>query len=93
MTKLKPVTLSKSIKNGSFETWVLAAVSTVKVAGAQSALPSYMYPCGVNVSAASPSFSNKLKEKGTKTCDDDDESDLDHQTLLNTIFLNWNDPE
>ena len=64
MLKLKSVTPSQSIKNGSFETWVLAVVSTIKVVGAELALPSYMYPRGVNVSTASPSFSNKLKAKG-----------------------------
>ena len=67
---------------------MLAVVSTVKVAGAKSTLPSYMYPCGVNVSAASPSFSNKLKGKGTKKSVDDNESDPDHHTILSTIILN-----
>jgi hypothetical protein len=47
-----------------------------------------MYPCGVNVSAASPSFSNKLKGKGTKKSVDDNESDPDHHTILSTIILN-----
>jgi len=63
MMKLKSATPSQSIKNGSFETWALVVVSTVKAAGAESALPSQMYPCGVNVHATSPSF-NKLKGKG-----------------------------
>ena len=66
MLKLKSVTAYQSIKNGSFETWMLAFVSTVKAAGAESALPSYMYPGGVNVFAASSSFSNKLKRKGNE---------------------------
>ena len=71
-----------------FETWVLVVVSTVKVVGAESALPSYMYSYGVNVSTASPSFSNKLKGKGKEKSEDNDESDLGHETLLSTIILN-----
>ena len=88
MPKLKSVTPSQSNKNGSIEIWVLAVVSTVKVAGAESALPRYKYPSGVNVSAPSPSFSNKLKGKGNEKSEDDDESDPDHHKLLNTIILN-----
>jgi len=72
------VTPSQSIKNISFETWVLDVVSTVKAAGAESSLPSYIYPDGVNVFASSPSFSNKLKVKGKEKVEDDDDSDLDH---------------
>ena len=79
--------------NDSFETWVLAALSTVKVVGAESTLPSYLYPSGVDVSISSSSFSNKLEERGKKKIEDGDESDLDHQTLLSTIILNWTDPE
>ena len=81
------MTSSQSIKNGSFETWVLAVVSTVKAAGTESALPSYTYPCGVNVSIASPSLRNKLKGKGKEKSEDDDESDLDYETLLSTVIL------
>ena len=61
--KLKYVTPSQSIKNGSYETWILAVVSTIKAAGADSALPLYMHPSGVNISTASPLFSSKLKGK------------------------------
>ena len=75
MLKLEAVTPSQSIKNGSFETRVLVVMSTVKAAGAESSLPSYMYPCGVNVFAASPLFSNKLKGKGKKKGEDDDDKD------------------
>jgi hypothetical protein len=79
MLKLKSVTPSQSIKNGSFETCVLDVVSTFKAAGAESALPSYLYLGSVNVSAASSSFSNKLKGKGSKEkSGDDEESDRDH---------------
>ena len=88
MPKLKSMTPSQSIKNGSLETWVLYVVSTVKVDGAESALPSYMYPSGANVSSSIPSFSNKLKGKGKEKIEDDDESDHDSQTLLSTIILN-----
>jgi hypothetical protein len=89
MLKLKSVTPSLSIKNGSFETWVLDVVSAVKVAKAESALPSYMYLVNVNAYAKSPLFSNKLKEKGKENSeDDDDEGDLDHETLLCTVVLN-----
>ena len=87
------MTPSQSIKNGSFETWVMVVVSTIKIVGAKSALPSYMYPCGVIVSNPSSSFSNKLKGKGMEKSEDDDESDPNHQTLLSTIILNWIDPE
>ena len=52
-----------------------------------------MYPGGVNVSTSSPPFSNKLKGKGEEKSEDDDESDLDHHTLLSTIILNLFDPE
>jgi hypothetical protein len=93
MVKLKYVTPSQSIKHGSFETWVLAVVSTVKVAMAESTFPSYMYPGGVNVYIASPSFSNKLKGKGKEKTEDDVESDPEHHKLLINIILNWNDPE
>ena len=93
MPKLKYVTPSQSIKNGSFEAWVLVVVSTIKAAGAESTLPAYMYPGGVNVSTARSSFSNKLKEKGKEKSEDDDESDPPHQTLLSTIILIWTDPE
>ena len=40
-----------------------------------------MYPGGVNVSAACPSFSNNLKGKGKEKGEDDDESDPYHQAL------------
>jgi len=92
--KLTSVTPSQSIKNGSFETWVLVVVSTVKAVGAESALPSYFYPGGVNVSTTSPSFSNKLKGKGKqKVKMMTYEGDLDYQTLLITIILIWTDLE
>ena len=91
MMKLKSATPSQSIKNGSFETWALVVVSTVKAAGAESTLPSYMYPGGINVTVVSPSFSSKLKGKCKEKCEVDDEVDLDHQTLLNTIILNLTD--
>jgi hypothetical protein len=87
------VTPSQSIKNGSFETWVLVVVSTVKVARTKPTLPSYMYPSGVDVSNSSSSLGNKLKGKGKEKSEDDDESDTNHQTLLSTIILNWIDPE
>jgi hypothetical protein len=91
MLKLKSITPAQSIKNGSFETWVLAAVSTVKAAWAESSLPSYMYTCGVNTSDFSSSSSNKSKLKGKHEFTSD--SDPDHQTLLSTVVLNWTDPE
>jgi len=72
---------------------VLAVVSTVKAAGAESDLPSYMYPGGVNVSTASSSVSNKLKGKDKEKNEDDDESDHDYHTFLCTIILRWTDPE
>jgi hypothetical protein len=43
--------------------------------------------------AAGPSFSNKLKGKVKDKSENDDESDLDHQTLLITIILNRSDPK
>jgi len=88
MLGLKVVTPSQYIKNGSFETWVLVVISTVKAAGAKSSLSSYMYPGGVNVFAASRLFSNKLKGKGKEKGEDNDDNDPDHPTLLNTIILN-----
>ena len=91
--KLKSLTPSQSINNGSFEAWVLAVVSNVKSSGVESALPSYMYPCDVNVSAASPSFSNEFKGKGKEKDEDDDEDDPDHQTLFSTNILKWTDLE
>jgi hypothetical protein len=86
MLKLKSVTPAQSIKNGSFETWVLAVVSTVKAARAKSALPSYMYTGGVNTSDFSSSSSNKSKLKGKQ--EDTSDSDSDHQTLLSIVVLN-----
>jgi hypothetical protein len=86
MLKLKSITPAQSIKNGSFETWVLAVVSTVKAAWAESALPSYMYTGGVNTSDFSSSSSNKSKSKGKQ--EDTSESDPNHQTLLSTVALN-----
>jgi len=93
MPKLKSVTPSQSIKNESFETWVLAVVSTVKAARAELALPSYLYPSGVDVSNSSSSLSIKLKGKGKEKSEDGDEGDSDYQTLLSTVILNWTDPE
>ena len=89
MLKLKCATTSQSIKNGSFETWVLVVVSTIKAVGAESALPSYLYPSGVDVSNSSSSLSGKLKGK----IKDGDEGDHDPQTLLSTVILNWTDLE
>ena len=83
MLNLKSATSSQSIKNGSFETWVLVVVSIVKTIGAESDLPLYMQSGGVNVFDAILSFS-KLKEKGKEKSEDDDEGDQDHQTLLST---------
>ena len=91
MLKLKSITPAQSIKNGYFETWVLAVVSTVKAARAESALPSYMYTGGVNTSDFSSSSSSKSKLKGKH--EDTSDSDPDHQTLLSTVVLNWTDPE
>ena len=89
MTKQKSVTPSQTnIKNVSFGTYVMAVVSTVKATGAKSALPSYMYPGGVNVFTISPSFSSKLKGKGKEKSEDDDESDPNYHTLLSTVILN-----
>jgi len=93
MLKLKSVTPSQSIKNGSFETWVLVVVSTVKADGGESALPSYLHPSGVDVSNSSSSLSSKLKGKGKEKSEDGDEGDPSHQTLLSTVILNWTDPE
>jgi len=64
MLKLKSVTPTQSIKNGSFETWVLGVVSTVKAAWAESALPSYMFAGGLTISDLCPSRSSKSKAKG-----------------------------
>ena len=46
--KLKIVTPSQAIENLSYDTWVLAIVSIVKV-GAESSLPNYMCPRGVSI--------------------------------------------
>ncbi len=89
--KLKSVTPAQSIKNGTFETWVLAVVSTVKAPGAESALPSYMFTCGVTTSDLGSSSSNKSKTKGNN--EETTKMDPDHQTLLSTVVLNWTDPE
>ncbi len=85
MLKLKSVTPAQSIKNGSFETWVLAVVSTVKAAGAESALPSYMYTSGVNTSDFSSASNIKSKLKSKQ--EDNSDSDHDHQMLLSTVVL------
>ena len=68
-------------------------MSTVKADGAESALSSYLYPSGVDVSNSSSSLSNKLKGKGKEKIEDSDEGDHDHQTLLSTVILNWTDPK
>ncbi len=68
-------------------------MSTVKVVGAESALPSYMYLGGVNVYAASSLFINNFKGKGTENSEDDVDSDHDQHTLLSTFILKWYDPE
>ena len=70
---------------------MLDVVSNVKAAGAESTLPSYMYPSGVNVFDASSSFSNQKKGKGKEKGEDDDDSNPDHQTLLSIVILNWTD--
>ena len=85
MLKLKSVTPSQSIKNGSFETWVLAVVSTVKGAGAESTLPSYVFTGGVTTSDLSSSSNNKSKTKGKH--EETSEMDPDHKTLLSTVVL------
>ena len=76
MLKLKSVTPAQSIKNESFETWVLAVVATVKAAGAESALPSYMFTCGVTISDLGSSSSTKSKTKGKN--EETTEMDHDH---------------
>ena len=87
MLKLKSVTPGQSIKNGSFETCVLAIVSTVKATWAESALPSYMFTGGVTTSDLGSSISNKSKTKGKN--EETSEMDPDHLTLLSTVVLNW----
>ena len=91
MLELKSVTPTQSIKNGSFETWVLAVVSIVKASGAESALPSYMFTSDVTTSDLSSSSNDKSKTKGKN--DETSEMDSDHQTLLSTVVLNWTEPE
>lgn len=91
MLKLKTISPSHAIKNGSFETWVLAVVSTVKAVGAESALPSYMCPAGVNNTNGSSSSSLKSKEKGKIKSEDEIEKQYEHQTQLSTIVLKWTD--
>jgi hypothetical protein len=86
MLKLKLVTPVQSIKNGSFEAWVLAVVSTVKATQAESALPSYMFEGGVTISDLCSSSNNKYKAKG-KT-EETAEMEPEHQTVLSTIVLN-----
>jgi hypothetical protein len=87
------MSVTQSIKNRSFETWVQAVVSTLKAVGAELTLPSYMYPCGVDVSNPSSSLSSKLEGRCKNKIEEGDESDSDHQTLLSTIILNWTDPK
>ena len=91
MLKLKSVTPAESIKNRSFGTWVLAFVSTVKAARAESALPSYMLTSGVITTDLGSSSNNKYKTKG-KT-EETSEVEPEHQTILSTVVLNWTDPE
>jgi hypothetical protein len=91
LLKLKSVTPAKSIKNGSFETLVLAVVSIVKAVGAESALPSYMFTDGVTTSDLNSSSSNESKTKGKK--EETSQMDSDHKKLLSTVVLNWTDPE
>ncbi len=91
MLKLKSVTPAQSIKNGSFETWVLAVVSIVKAAGAESALPSYMFTSGLTTSDLCPSSSSKSNAKG-KT-EEISKMEPEHQTILSTVVLNQTDPE
>ena len=86
MLKLKSVNPAQSIKNVSFETWVLAAVSIVKAAGAKSALPSYMFAGGITISDLCPSSNNKSKAKG-KT-EETSETEPEHQTILINVVLN-----
>ncbi len=67
-------------------------MSTVKAAGAESTLPSYMFTGGVTTSdlgSSSNNKSNRTKGKNEETT----EMDPDHQTLLSTVVLNWKDPE
>jgi hypothetical protein len=94
MMKLKSVTPAQSIKNGSFETWVLAVVSTVKAASAKSALPSYIFTSGVTTFDSGSSSNIKYKTEKTKgKSDETTEMDPDHQTLLINVVLSWTDPE
>ena len=87
--KLKTVTPSQAIKNGSFETWKMVVVSIVKAEGAEFSLPSYM--CPREISILNSSSKNKSKYKGEKKAEDT--SSYDHQTKLRTIVLNWTDRE
>ena len=91
MLKLKSVTPAQSIKNGSFETRVLALVSTVKGAGAEPALPSCMFAGGVTISDSCSSSSSKSKAKG-KT-EETSETEHEHLTVLSNVLFNWTDPE
>ena len=86
MLKLKSITPAQSIKNGSFETWVLAVISTVKAAGAESALSSYMFTGGVITTDLGSSSNIKYKTKG-KT-EETSEVEPEHQTILSNVVLN-----
>ena len=91
MMKLKTVTPSQAIKKWSFDSWILAVVSTFKPEGAESSLHSYMCPRGVST-FSSPS-GNKSKDKGKMKAKDTSSNDSDHQTKLSTIFLYWTEPK
>ena len=86
MLKLKSTTPAQSIKDGSFETWVLAVVFTVKATWVESALPSYMFTGGVTTSDLCSSSSSKSKAKGK--IEEASEIEPEHQTILRFVVLN-----
>jgi hypothetical protein len=88
MMKFKTGTPSQASKNWSFETWVLAIVSSLKAEGAEFPLPIYMCPGGASM-LNSPSYS-KPRDKGKMKVEDT--SSNDHQTKLSTIIFKWTDP-
>jgi hypothetical protein len=88
MLKLKSVTPYQLIKYGSFETWVLAVVSVVKAAGAESALPNYVCLRGITNLNESCVLGNKSKEKGKAKLEESGSNESEHQTTLNIIILN-----
>jgi hypothetical protein len=93
MLKLKSATPSLSIKNGSFEKWVLDVVANEKNVGAESTLPSHMCLGLVTSINGSPVSSNKSKDTGKTKVEDEDVSGCEHHTVLSTIILNETDHE